>query len=51
MGGECSTYGGEEIECRVLVRKTEGNGLLFCTGRRIGDNIKTNLKQVRMTWD
>jgi hypothetical protein len=46
MGGVCSTNGGEENACKLLVEKPEGNRYLH--GRRIDiNNIKMDLVEIR----
>ena len=46
MGGECSTYGGEERLIQVLVGKSEGKTPLGRPRRRWEENIKTDLQDV-----
>jgi hypothetical protein len=46
MSGACSTYGGEERRCTVLVRKPEGKRPLGRRRRRWEDNIKMNVQEV-----
>ena len=46
MGGECSTYGGEDRCIRVLVGKPEGKGPLGRPRRKWDDNIKKGLQDV-----
>ena len=47
MGGECSTYGGEERRgvYRVLVGKPEGKRPLGRPRRRLENNIKMNSQE------
>jgi hypothetical protein len=47
MGGECSTYRGDERLYRVLVGKPERNGPLGRPRRSWEDNIKMDF----MKWD
>jgi len=46
VGGECSTYGGEDRCIRVLVGKPEGKGPLGRPRRKWDDNIKKGLQDV-----
>jgi len=46
-GGACSMYGERKVAYRILVRKPEGNRPLGRPRRRLMDNIKMNLQEVK----
>ena len=48
VGGKCSTYGERRGVYRVLVGKPEGERPFGIPRRRLEDNIKMDLQQVRM---